>query len=720
MIEIEKEKQNGESILSIKNFSVNFDTYDGTVHALDDINIELVEGESLGILGESGSGKSTLATAIMGLLPSNAHVSGSISFRGNEYINSTTVNPPRKKLSRSQIKMLSINLRNMRWKNISMVFQGAMNSFNPVYTIEKQIKEVYKIHTDLSDDEIDKRVVETIKYAGLNPAVLKAYPHELSGGMKQRAVIAMALALNPDIVIADEPTTGLDVITQAEIISQLKKLKSEGKIKNLIIISHDIGVISQLADHVAVLYAGKIMEYGTARDIYINSRNPYSIELLRSYPSIKNARKTVHGIPGSLPDPINVPKGCRFYERCPYSSDVCGQSEPPIVTIDDVHYSRCFFANELKKHESNINEDYENNIKFGEDVLNVNDLVTYFSLKKSLSGKLFSRNDLFVRAVDHVSINIRQGEILGIVGESGSGKTTFARTIIDLIKPTAGDIVYIFDNKKIDITKIENKDDYSLFRRSTQMIFQDPYDSLNPKMTVFDIISEPIIAHRITKDPDEMVKMVKNILKTVSLTPPENYLERYPHELSGGERQRVATARALVLGGVKFLVADEPTSMLDVSLRAGFMNLLKEIRNKTNLSVLYISHDIASVYYLSDYIMVMYLGVAVEYGKASDIINNPEHPYTRALIRAVPVPTPDWNPGNIGIMGEIGNAINVPKGCRFYERCLYREVKCKYEKPEYQRIGDHWYLCHFSPEELDSKINWSQRDLKMIISPMIR
>ncbi len=686
-------------LLKIDDLSVTFKTFEGMVHALTNINLTLSEGETLGILGESGSGKSTMAMAIMSLLSANAIINGGITFKDDKYIYSEN-----KKINRKSKKILDDKLRNMRWKNISMVFQGAMNSFNPVYTIRKQLAEVFKIHTDYTDNEIDKHLVETIKLAGLNPSVLSSYPHELSGGMKQRAVIAMALALKPDIVIADEPTTGLDVITQAEIISQLKKLKKENKIKSMIIISHDIGVVSQLADHIAVLYAGKIMEYGTSQDIYLNSKNPYSVELLKSYPSIINGKKHVTGIPGTLPDPINLTSGCRFHERCYFAKEQCKQNEPELMKVGKEHYSACFFADSLEPSKLNPQEENERYNIQDEKIIETKELTKYFDLKAGNAGMLFSRKHRFVRAVDHVNIYLRKGEILGIVGESGSGKTTFGRTLIKLYDATSGNIYYYLDKGVIDITKISRKDksveeEYREFKRNIQMIFQDPYDSLNPKMTVFDIVSEPIIAHKATNNPLEMADMVREVLKKVNLNPPDNYLYRFPHELSGGERQRVATARALVLK-TKFIVADEPTSMLDVSLRAGFMNMLNNIREKEQLSVVYISHDIASVYYLSDRIAVMYLGVMVEYGNADEIIQRPLHPYTKALIKAVPLPTPDWDPGNIEIIGEIGNAINVEKGCRFYSRCIYHQGICKNTPPPVKDVNGHSYVCHFTQDEL--------------------
>jgi len=714
-----------KKVLSINDLSVSFKTYQGTVHALQNVNIELYEGEILGILGESGSGKSTIAMSIMSLLADNASISGSIYFMGEEYISEETV---KRYSGRKGKKILDDKLRNIRWKDISMVFQGAMNSFNPVYTIGKQIKEVYKIHTTLSDEEIHRKILETLKYAGLNPTVLERYPHELSGGMKQRAVIAMALALEPSVVIADEPTTGLDVITQAEIISQLKMLKQQNIIKTMIIISHDIGVISQLADNMVILYSGKVMEYGKSRDIYTDSKNPYTVKLLSSYPSIKNAKRYVEGIPGSLPDPINPPKGCKFAPRCYLAKGRCTESEPELIPVGNGHFSACFFTDEIVKDKEAVNKDLRKAEIHGENIIETKELTKYFDLKSSIAGSLFSRDSKFVRAVDHINMSIKRGEILGVVGESGSGKTTFGRTLLKLYEPTSGSIIYDLDGKEIDIAKLseskkETRETYMEFRRNIQMIFQDPYDSLNPKMTIYDIVAEPIVAHKLTKpvddgnitategkekhkhvrglSPSEVTELVSEAMVKANIKPPENYFYRYPHELSGGERQRVATARALVLK-TKFIVADEPTSMLDVSSRAGFMNMLKSIRMDDKLSVLYISHDIASTYYLSDRIMVMYLGIAVELGDADDVINKPLHPYTKALIKAVPTPSVDWNPGEIGIIGEIGNAIDVPKGCRFTKRCPYAVEECAVNPPPVRDDGyGHWYLCHFTQDQLN-------------------
>ncbi|MEM3852373.1 MAG: ABC transporter ATP-binding protein [Methanomassiliicoccales archaeon] len=705
---LQMEKEETKCVVEARHLTVNFDTVEGRLNALDDVSIKVRPGETLGILGESGSGKSTLALALMGMLPENATVSGE-ALIGGEVVSSPAISGRAfLKLRRRRAKKLSEKLRNIRWKEVSMVFQGAMNAFNPVYTIRRQIAEVFRIHTNYSEEKIERKVVETIKRAGLNPVILDSYPHELSGGMKQRAVLAMALALDPTVVIADEPTTGLDVITQANIIAELKHLiKEQGK--SMIIISHDIGVVAQLADRVVVLYAGRVMETGTIDDIYLRPSNPYTRSFLDSYPSIMASRRKMSGIPGSPPDPISPPRGCRFNPRCKFAQEICSREEPPLVETAPDHFSRCHFALEL--HESGeIRRDEElmKTTRGRNEVVVTQNLTKYFDLRSSLAGRIFSRESSkrLVRAVDHVSLNIIEGEILGIVGESGSGKTTLGRTLIGLIRPTGGTIKMLTKEDKkeryIEISEISPGDKaYDLLRESTQMIFQDPYDSLDPKMTIFDIVREPLIAHKKARNPQEAMRLVSEALSVARLSPPENFLNRYPHELSGGERQRVAAARALVLRP-ELLVADEPISMLDVSLRAGFLNLLLDLRDRFGMTIVYITHDIASARYVSDRILVMYLGVAVEMGLAEEVIKNPLHPYTRALIQAVPAPTPKWNPGKLEIIGEIGNAVDVPRGCRFYDRCKYRRDICKNTPPPTRTESDsgHWYVCHFPQEEL--------------------
>ncbi len=722
MVEILNNENREELLLEVSNLSVDFLTDYGNVKALRNINLKMNNNEFIGIVGESGSGKSTLGLSISALLPPNSVTKGYVKFKGKIIAGEGISGVEYKKAKRSEKKILTDTLANIRWKGISMIFQGAMNSFNPVYTIGKQLEEVYKLHTDLTKEEIHEKVIENMKSANLDPSLLKSYPHELSGGMKQRAIIAMALALSPDLVIADEPTTGLDVISQAKIIDELKKLRKEGKIKSLIIISHDIGVVSQLADRILVMYGGHIFEEGTSSQILQRPLNPYTFALLNSYPSISKTNKVLMGIPGKVPDMIEAYDGCIFSERCPFSKSICLSDMPKLVEISEGRKTYCHFANEInedpekffKSKAENISS-YDPSIIQKQDVsrndvlMKVENLMKFYDIRSRAFGELFSRSNekKMVHAVDNISVDIRSSEILGVVGESGSGKTTFGRLIMRTISPTNGSILFNFGEegktKLTDITKAKEKSSLmKKYREYTQMIFQDPYDSLNPKMIILDIVQEPIKSHKVTNNPEEREEMVVGSLDVAKLNPPERYLYRFPHELSGGERQRVSIARAFVLKP-KLLVADEPISMLDVSLRADFLNLILKLRKDFSLTLVYISHDIASARYICDNIMVMYLGSAVEYGSSEEIIQNPLHPYTKALIKAIPDISGTKTISEIDIKGEVGNAIDLPKGCRFYDRCIYAQEKCKDESPPLKGSENHWYLCHFTQEEL-SKI----------------
>lgn len=696
-----------DTILSISHLNVSFETISGEVKALKDINLVLKRGETIGILGESGSGKSTLSMSILGLLPENAKIEGDTIFNGKkiEYENVGT-----RHLNKRQRKMLSGNLQEIRWKEISVIFQGAMNSFNPVYTIDKQMQEVFQLHTDLSPAEIEQRIIDVLRVASLDPDIRKSYPHEFSGGMKQRAMIAMALSLNPKIVIADEPTTGLDVISQATIIGQLKKLKSEKTIESMIVISHDIGVVSALSDRVVVLYAGKIMEVGNRKDIFKSPLNPYTFALLDSYPSITANKSYVRGIPGTLPDPTKDIQGCVFAGRCAFTESICYKESPGLLEVKPNHFSACHFGGEISSRFRTIRETSGNISSMSEytkldKVATFRDLKKYYKIGRGVTSTIYSGGkhvEKFAHAVDGVSFDMWKGQVTALIGESGSGKTTLGLSVILAIPPTSGQILYypdsVSDGISVNYRKLRISNTVG-YRSKVQMIFQDPYDSLDPKMKIRNIVSEPLYRKNSNTSLENVTSQVRDALESANISPPDRYLDLYPHELSGGERQRVSLARSMI-SKPELIVADEPVSMLDVSIRANLLNLLKSLSREQSLTMLYISHDIASARYISDMIAIMYLGRIVEYGPTSDVIANPSHPYTRALIKAIPVPGEEWNPENLDIIGEVGNSINVYRGCRFYDRCVYRKDICKEEDPPVMLDGEHWYVCHFSSQNL--------------------
>ena len=793
----------GNGILSFKDFSVSFRVIEGKVRALDHVNLALESGTILGIIGESGSGKTTVALSALHLLPDNAEVSGSLTYKDRSIYD--LKDDYNIKITRKTRKILDKRLIDIRWKEIAMVFQGAMNAFNPVRTIRNQIEEVFKVHgtfddlsafkqedyvdteilkvkaheeftkrrkeskedsASISEEEIyqnmlknnleifrngnarlkrkillTNRIEKVSRIAGFNTSFLDSYPHELSGGMKQRGILTMALSLFPSILVADEPTTGLDAISQAKIIKELKELKLKRTVDAMVVISHDVGVIAQLADRVAVMYAGRVMEYGLPEEIFNSPVNPYTYALVNSYPALSKEKKWIEGIPGHVPNLLDPPKGCYFANRCFMAEEICLTDTPPIKTLEGGRITMCHFD---RINPELANKDSEKN-RFAqsidalktEPIVITKNLSKYFPVNSGLLSSLFGGSSkTMVHAVDNVDLEIRKGNIIGLVGESGSGKSTLGRILVKSILPTGGKIY--FSSKDLDLNKkyidedqnasdFGDKASFSLtdfidmsllpksgqdfysFRRGSQLIFQDPYDSLNPKRTIYDSLIQAInlvVKNSSANTPVDTQLLSKNMelrakdaLETCDLIPAETYLDRYPHELSGGERQRVAIARSIAINPI-FLVADEPISMLDVSIRANILNLLKKLRSQRNMSILYISHDIASARYISDYIAVMYLGQIVEFGGSEEVVKNPLHPYTKALILSVPDIDPEWISRDFKIFGEIGNAINPEKRCRFYDRCIFRKDICREEEPPYLKVDQRYYKCHFTQSQL--------------------
>lgn len=664
-----------------------YDTLQGTVKAVDGINFEVDTGETLGMAGESGCGKTTAAVSILRMIhPPGRIASGVIKFRDQEIL----------KMNEDRFA------RDIRWKKISMVFQGAMNALNPVIRIGDQIVEAIQLHEkDVSKTEAWGRVERLFELVGIDPARARSYSHEFSGGMKQRAVIAMALACNPELVLADEPTTALDVIVQAQVFNVITDLSRKLGL-SMILITHDLAALAGLCDRLAIMYAGKLVELADVDTIFRNPAHPYTWGLINAVPDLKGPRRALTGISGAPPDLINPPLGCRFHPRCPYTQEVCRRVIPESMELKRGHFIECHLAEDislppLRKRASHTPEGSELPGK-AESLVRVEGLKKWFPLKKSFIASLRSREKLFVHAVDGVNFQIYRGESLGLAGESGCGKTTIARLLLRLIEPTGGKV--FFEGKEIFAL---DKRSVREMRRGIQLIFQDPYESLNPRMVVYDIVSEPININRIAKSEEERREMVKRALEDVGIKPAEDFFYRYPHELSGGQRQRVAVARAWVLQP-KLLVADEPVSMVDVSLRAEVLNAIFALKEKMDITYLFITHDLALARHVCDRIIVIYRGKIVEMGSTDDVINDPLHPYTIALVSAVPRPEPGYQVKVLAKM-EAKPEITPPPGCRFHPRCPHAREKCIIDEPPLLEVrGGRLVACHYAgqlPRETD-------------------
>jgi ABC-type glutathione transport system ATPase component len=569
-------------LLSVKNLRTYFHTRSGIYRAVDDVSFDLERGETLGLVGESGSGKSVTCYSLMGLIPTppGRIESGRAMFEGIDLLHCTPA-----------------QARAIRGKRISMIFQDPMTSLNPYMRISEQLIEPLLIHEKISRKDALDRALRMMEAVGIVDAAkrMRSYPHEFSGGMRQRVMIALALITHPDILIADEPTTALDVTVQAQILALIKKMQRELGMA-VIFVTHDLAVVSGLCDRVQVMYAGRIVETADTRTLFRSPQHPYTKALQRCIPSLQEKGRELYTIPGMPPDlskPITEEELLARFEPVPQTSPV----EPA-----------AFFSDRSAAPV----------------MLKLDDVKTHFTVR---SGKLIDRQPSVIRAVDGVSFEIKQGEVLGLVGESGSGKSTLARTIMQLVPTTAGTVVLEGKN----LTQI-SVDELKVAGRDLQMVFQDPFASLNPRMTVFDTLAEPLLVHKVVP-PAQIRERVVELMKNVGLAP--RFMEKYPHEFSGGQRQRIAIARALALEP-KVIIADEPVSALDVSIQAQILNLLAGLVRKMNLTLIFISHDLAVVKHISDRIAVMYRGKIVELGPALEIMERPQHEYTRALLSAIP------------------------------------------------------------------------------------
>ncbi|MFW6598994.1 dipeptide ABC transporter ATP-binding protein [Propionibacteriaceae bacterium Y2011] len=679
----------GGPILSVKDLTVSFPSEAGRVDAVRGVSFDLRPGRTLGIVGESGSGKSVTSLAIMGLLAKNARVGGSIVLDGRE--------------------LLDLNERAMteiRGRDISMIFQDPLSSLTPVFTVGDQLVEAIQIHRDVSKAAAWERGVELLELVGIpNPAVrMKSFPHEFSGGMRQRVMIAIAIANDPKVIIADEPTTALDVTIQAQVLELLKTAQAETGAA-VILITHDMGVVAGTADDVVVMYAGKPVERAEVNELFFNPKMPYTVGLLGAIPRPDaSSKEPLVPIEGNPPILINLPDRCPFVARCPIAVDDCLTTEPPLTPVGTAHDAACIRATELADGAINgepiypvpvVPESAIDRLPREERpaMLVVEDLVREFPLMK---GAVLKRRVGTVHAVNGLSFDIREGETFAIVGESGSGKTTTLLAIMDLAKEATGRV----EIAGVDLATLRGAAAVRKTRRNLQIVFQDPMGALDPRFTVHEIIAEPMRAFGIPKP--RINARVKELMATVGLDPA--HAERFPGAFSGGQRQRIGIARALA-SEPKLLVLDEPVSALDVSIQAGVINLLDRLKHELGLSYLFVAHDLSVVRHLADRVAVMYLGKFVEVGEVDKVFDTPIHPYTEALISAIPVPDPEQERTRERILlsGDLPSPTDDRPGCRFVSRCpLFltlspdKQELCHNTTPDL--VGkegvDHRHACH--------------------------
>ena len=727
-----------DNVLEVKDLRTEIKLRTATVHAVDGISFTVGAGETVGIVGESGCGKTMTGMSIMRLLPRGGKIAGGrILLEG-----------------RDLASLGENDMRGVRGNEIGMVFQDPMTSLNPTMTIGRQIAEGVRLHRGVSDSAAMARAAEVLDLVGMpRPKErLGDYAHQLSGGLRQRVMIAMAMSCSPKLLIADEPTTALDVTIQAQILSLLDRLKAELHMA-MVLITHDMGVIAGRADRVVVMYAGKIVEMAATGELFGNVRHPYTEALLASIPQLDQDRsQKLYSIPGLPPDLTRPPAGCRFAQRCVFATDECVRGEPPLGGANPGHPFACFhprqvsaealvgsagaliaeadrnaalrsrYANELKLLDSgpksasggdsselaDASVESKTTVTLGfssshsrgdagdgsaswgpepEKVLEFRNVSKEFPVA---AGVVFKRRVGSLKAVSGVNLAIRRGETFGLVGESGCGKTTLGRMGVALEAPTAGQV--IFDGT--DLASMSAKE-LRTRRRDLQLMFQDPYSSLDPRARVKEIIREPLDVAR-WKRPVDRDAVVAELLDEVGLA--RSALDRYPHEFSGGQRQRLGLARALTLRP-KLIVADEPVSALDVSVRSQILNLMRRLQASHGLTYVVISHDLSVVRYLADRIGVMYLGKLVEVGTGADIYERAAHPYTAGLLESIPVPRPEiarQKAGKVAMTGEIPSAVNPPSGCRFRTRCPRAQERCAAEVPEMSLFGgEHQAACHF-------------------------
>jgi oligopeptide/dipeptide ABC transporter ATP-binding protein len=674
------------NLLEIKNLNVEFKTPHGRVKVLRDINFSATRGKIIGIVGESGSGKSTVIWAMTQLLAGNAVVnSGEILFDGENVLDFNAE-----------------QLKGYRGEKASIVFQDPMTSQIPVRSYAQQMVDIAYRRSDMSTRDKLELAIKMLRHVGIpDPEQrIHQYPHQFSGGMRQRAGIAMALQMSPLMLIGDEPTTALDVTMEAQIIHLLRELQQETH-ATVMIVSHNLGLIAELCDEVVVMYAGEVIEKGDVRQIFHNAQHPYTQALLDCDPArVLQRTRYLPTIPGDLPDLHNVPGGCIYASRCSKASSHCLNVSPLLYEVGEGHQANCHLLDPDHDHQAHnsdateqlvsktagYTEETSNVIEDGQPLLSVKNLQVRFDIMGKIKAMLKGVEEPYVDAVLDISLDLRRGETLGLVGESGSGKTTLGRAILGLVKTHSGSV-------QIDGEEVSGLSESALreLRQNMAMMFQDPIGSLSPRQTVSSLITEPFDIHR--KGQYDAVKEAKRLCDMVNL--PHTFLSRYPHELSGGQARRVGVARALALEP-SMIIADEPTAGLDVSVQGEILNLMRDLQTRQKLAYLIITHNLPVVRHISDRLAIMYLSRIVEQGDCDAIFENPAHPYTEALVKGIPQPDPDKRRDLVTIAGEVPSLTNRPPGCEFHTRCPYIQDRCKTERPLSQVLSDGRSVqCHF-------------------------
>jgi peptide/nickel transport system ATP-binding protein len=664
-------------LLRVRDLKTYFHTQAGPARAVDGVSFDVAAGETFCLVGESGCGKSVTALSVMQLLPQPAgyYAGGSIIYKDHDLL-----------------RLPEAEKRRLRGREMSMIFQEPMTSLNPVLTVGYQLMEPLLYHQRLSQAAARQKALHVLEQVHLpDPAQrFYEYPHQLSGGMKQRVMIAIAMACEPGLLIADEPTTALDVTVQAEILQLMKTLQVQ-KGTAILLITHDLGIVAEVADRVAVMYAGRIVETACRERLLHNPAHPYTIRLLQSLPSQEQRDRSLQTIEGRVPPAQKLPPGCRFAARCHMVQTACHQVDPSLLPIEDQHTAACILYDEQRQgrritpaevHMPPAPRPRTASQTEPTPLLRLEGLQVHFPIRRGVLKRVVGQ----VRAVDGVDLEMRQGQTLALVGESGCGKTTLGKALLQLIRPTAGRVLM----RGQDLTTL-GRHALHPYRRHLQVIFQDPYAALDPRMMVGEIVMEGMAAHGIGRTRQERETRVKAILAQVGLEP--QMINRYPHEFSGGQRQRIGIARCLAVEP-DFIVCDEATSALDVSVQAQILNLLATLQADLGLTYLFITHNLGVVEYLADEVAVMYLGRIVERGRTEEVFGAPRHPYTRALLSAVPRLDPDSGVEKIRLTGDVPSPIHPPNGCHFHPRCPDAMPRCQeHYPPVYQVSASHSVNC---------------------------